>query len=190
MWQKNTWEILTRFVPKARNGPILRTYQRCFFRADGNRLRDHGIKDKVSFDSTKARVFVQVALASDGRIQDVDRKKHASHMCGNPHCQILGHIEMEDPDLNYQCDACRSRGIAWRKEGKEVPWNCGVHGEGVPDCKMQLMVLTEVERINLQLSLSLGRPLEIPIEDPNHPYPTKVTSFEDFDGGFNFGEKD
>ena len=74
IWQKNTSEILTRFVPKARNGPILRTYQRCFFRADGNRLRDHGIKDKVPFDSTKQECLCKLHSLPTGEFRTLTGK--------------------------------------------------------------------------------------------------------------------
>jgi hypothetical protein len=125
-------------------------------RVDGLRLRNHGIQNKVSFDSNKARVFANIADASEGKIDDVDRNAHASHLCGNPYCRIPGHVVIEEPGTNYQRDACRARAVGWRKQGKKlVPWACGIHGEGVPDCLLQLMVLTDVERTNIQLSFNL-----------------------------------
>ncbi|KAH7411374.1 hypothetical protein BKA64DRAFT_720121 [Cadophora sp. MPI-SDFR-AT-0126] len=163
MWLKNTADVLTRFLPKDRN---------------------------VSADSTKARIFATVANATTGKMMDTDKTKHASHTCGNPYCLIPRHINMEDPNLNYQRDGCRLRALELRRKGLPVSWKCGVHGPGEDDCLMQLMALTDVERMNLQLSLHLGHPLTNPIQDPKHGFVTEVRSFEDFDGGFNFGTKD
>lgn len=190
MWLKNTADVLTRFIPKVRNEQLNGTYQRAMFRVDSVRLRDHGTENQVSADSTKARIFATVGNASAGKVLDTDKSKHASHACGNPYCLIPRHINMEDPNLNYQRDGCRLRALEMRKKGAPVPWKCGIHGPGEADCLMQLMVLTNVERMNLQLSLQLGHPLPNPIQDPKHFFPSKVRSFEDFDGGFNFGPKD
>ncbi|KAH9213567.1 hypothetical protein DL95DRAFT_462881 [Leptodontidium sp. 2 PMI_412] len=190
MWLKNTADVLTRFIPKVRNGQLIRTYQRAMFRVDAVRLRDHGIEHKVSADSTKARIFATIADATAGKVLDTDKTKHVSHKCGKPYCLIPRHINMEDPNPNYQRDGCRLRALELRRKGLPVPWKCGVHGPGEDDFLMQLVVLTDVERMNLQLSLQLGRPITNPIQDPKHGFPTEVRSFEDFDGGFNFGGKD
>ncbi|KAH6722870.1 hypothetical protein BKA61DRAFT_663603 [Leptodontidium sp. MPI-SDFR-AT-0119] len=166
------------------------TADRAMFRVDAVRLRDHGIEHKVSADSTKARIFATIADATAGKVLDTDKTKHASHKCGKSYCLIPRHINMEDPNPNYQRDGCRLRALELRRKGLPVPWKCGVHGPGEDDCLMQLMVLTDVERMNLQFSMQLGRPITNPIQDPKHGFPTEVRSFEDFDGGFNFGGKD
>lgn len=145
---------------------------------------------RVAVQTFAARIFALVAAVLAGTLKDIDQVATASHLCANAHCQNPAHSALEDLRSNQNRDACRDRAIQWRKDGIPVPWRCGIHGDGFPQFFSQLMALTNTEKINYQLSLALGEPLESPMVDKSHPFPTTVSSFENFDEGFDFGVKD